>query len=218
MKVFILSDIHFPFHDKRAYKKALEAIKREKPTAVVQIGDLLDQYVFSKYSKKSSITPQMDIVKGLEQARQMWKDIKRLVPKAKCYQILGNHDVRLAKRIAEKLPELAEIYDSNAMYTFPGVTTMKSDRDYLVLDKVVYCHGWLSKSEDHARFFNVPTVHGHRHRATIVYATNKLWSMDVGYLADKNAGPLKYTVSKFTHWTLACGVVEDGHPKLLILE
>lgn len=216
MKVFILSDLHFPFHNKRAYNKALELIKKEKPDAVVQIGDLLDQYVFSNYSRKANITPQLDIVKGLKDAQEMWRRIQKIVPKAKCYQILGNHDLRLAKRIAERIPELAEIYSHDHFYKFPNVKVMKSDRDYLELDGVVYCHGWLSKSIDHANFFGKPTVHGHRHRMTIE-TKGKIWSMDVGYLADVKAVPLGYTASKFTHWTLGCGIVENKLPRLLFL-
>lgn len=216
MRVFIISDTHFPYNSKRATKKMLEHLKAEKPDAVVQIGDLLDQYVFSKYSKKVKITPEKDVVLGLKQAKEMWATIKRIVPKAKCYQILGNHDLRLAKRIAERLPELAEIYSHDHFYQFPGVKVMKSDRDYLVLDSVVYCHGWLSKSIDHAKHFNRPTVHGHRHRAAIE-TDGKLFSMDVGYMADDKSIPMSYTASKFTRWTTACGVVDKGKPKLIFL-
>ena len=215
-KVFIISDIHFPFHNKKAYKKVLEHIKREKPDSVIQIGDLLDQYVFSKYSKNVAITPQLDIVKGLKQAQDMWVQIKKLVPKAKLYQILGNHDLRLAKRISERIPELAEIYSHDHFYKFPGVVVMKSDRDFLIIDGVVYCHGWLSKSIDHAKHFNRPTVHGHRHRPAIE-TDGRLWSMDVGYLADVKSIPLSYTASKYSRWNLASGVVENGKPRLIFL-
>jgi len=217
-KVFVISDTHFPFHSKAAYKKLIAAIKKEKPTHVVQIGDLLDQYVFSKYSKSNEITTSDDIDQGLKYAEAMWKEIKRIVPKAKCYQLLGNHDLRMAKRISEKLPELSTLYSHLDIYSFPGVTTLESDRDYLEIDGVVYVHGWLSKSIDHAKFFNKPTVHGHRHRPCIEFDSSKLWSMDVGYMADKTSLPLQYTQSKFSKWTMACGVVENKQPRLIVLE
>lgn len=216
MKVFILSDLHAPFHSKRALAKVLKLIKVEKPDAVVQIGDLLDQYVFSKYSRSAKISVEDDIRAGRLHASQMWKDIKDAVPKAKLYQILGNHDVRISKRISELLPELAEIYSPLEIYNFPGVKVMKSDRDYLTLDGVVYCHGWLGKSIDHAKHFNAPVCHGHRHRPTIE-VDGPLWSMDVGYMADDKSLPLSYTQSKFTRWRKACGVVENGLPRLILL-
>lgn len=215
-KVFIVPDLHFPFHDVKAYHQVLALIKKEKPTHVVQIGDLLDQYVFSKYSKNSSITPADDVESGLELGRDFWSTIKQLVPKAKRIQILGNHDMRLAKRIAERLPELSDFFSHKDLYKFAGVDVLASDRDYRVIDGVVYCHGWLSKSLDHAIFFNKPTVHGHRHRPCIE-TKGKLWSMDTGYLADPSSKPLSYTMSKYSQWAPACGIVENGKPRLVLL-
>lgn len=215
MKVFVISDTHFPFVDVVAFDKMMLAIKKEKPTYIVQIGDLLDQYAFSKYTKSSSVYP--DVEDGLVFAKAMWAAIRRNVPKAKCYQLLGNHDMRMAKRISEKLPELANFIQKD-LYAFKGVKTLNSDRDFLVIDGVVYVHGWLSKSIDHARYFGKPTVHGHRHRPGIDYDTPRLWSMDVGFLADRTSIPLSYTASKHSRWTLACGIVEDGKPRLIILE
>lgn len=217
-KVLVVSDIHFPFHCKNSLKKLLKIVKEEKPTHVVQIGDLLDQYVYSKYSKSSDITPKDDILKGLDLAVEFWATIKKLVPKAKRIQVLGNHDVRASKRIGEKIPELFALYNPLGIYQFKGVKTLKSDRDFIEIDGVVYCHGWLSKSIDHAKYFNKPVAHGHRHRPTIEYDSARLWSMDVGYMADPKSVPLSYTMSKLSKWTKACGIVENGKPKLIVLE
>lgn len=217
-KVFIISDCHFPFQSKKSLKKILDHIKAEKPTHVVQIGDLLDQYVFSKYTKNSSVTPEQDITAGLEDAQQMWRDIKKIVPRAKCVQLLGNHDVRLAKRIAEKLPELAGFFSHKQLYSFKGVEVLESDRDYKEIDGVIYVHGWLSKSIDHCVYFKgTPVVHGHRHRPAIETAGNGSWSMDVGYVASSKSVAMQYTSSKFSKWTEACGVVEGGKPRLIFL-
>jgi predicted phosphodiesterase len=218
MKVFIISDTHFPFVDQKAYKKMMQALKKEKPDVVIQIGDVLDQYVFSKYTRSLEIIPSQEISKGLKMAESMWAEIRKIVPKAKCYQILGNHDLRLAKRISEKMPELSTFVKIQDFYKFDGVEVLDSDREYLELDGVVYVHGWLSKSIDHAKYFGKPVVHGHSHKPSITFDSPNLWTMDVGFLADRNAPPLQYTASKFSKWTLACGVVEDGKPRLLILE
>lgn len=218
MKVFVIPDTHFPFHCKKAYRKMLSHIKKEKPNVVVQLGDILDQYTFSKYTRSASISPAQDITKGLKQAKKMWADIKKIVPRAKCYQLLGNHDIRIQMRIEERLPELNEVFNFMDLYKFKGVTTLNSDRDYLELEGVVYVHGWLSKSLDHAKYFNKPTVHGHRHRPCIEFNQPNLWSMDCGFIADKNSLPLNYTRSKHSKWVLACAVVENGWPRLIILE
>lgn len=216
MKVFVIGDTHFPYHDKRSLKRILSEIKKEKPDAIVQIGDLLDQYVFSKYPRSTKISVSHDIRKGLRYATEFWKAVRKAAPKAKCYQILGNHDLRMAKRISEKLPELGEIFTHKDLYKFEGVKVMKSDRDYLELDGVVYVHGYLSKSIDHAKHFNKPVVHGHRHRPCIE-VEGKLWSMDVGFVADEKQLPLQYTQTKLTKWKKAYGIVENKQPILKFL-
>jgi predicted phosphodiesterase len=212
-KVLIVSDLHFPFHHKPSYKKLMRMLIKEKPTHVVQIGDVLDQYVFSKYSKDPGIS---DVERGLKDAQEFWEQVRKYCPRALRIQILGNHDLRLSKRISERMPELSSFFSHKDLYKFKGVTMMSSDRDYVVIDGVVYCHGWLSHSIDHAKFFNKPCVHGHRHRPAIE-TYGKLWSMDTGYMADPASKPLSYTMSKFTKWTHACGIVEDGKPRLILL-
>lgn len=216
VKVFVIPDTHFPFHNEQALKDVLALIKKEKPTHVVQLGDLLDQYVFSKYTRSPEITPEAEITEGLALATKMWQDIKKAVPNAKCYQLMGNHDVRLSKRISEKIPELASFFNVKDLYKFKGVKVLGSDRDFLEIDKVIYVHGYLSKSIDHAKHFNKPTVHGHRHRPCIE-VDGTIWSMDCGFLADETSLPLQYTMSKVTKWHMACGIVEDRKPRLVLL-
>jgi hypothetical protein len=123
----------------------------------------------------------------------------------------------MAKRITEKMPELCDFFSHKDLYKFEGVKVCQSDRDYIEIDGVVYVHGWLSKSLDHAKYFGKPCVHGHRHRPTIEYDRASLWSMDVGFMADEKSLPLQYTASKFSKWTMACGMVEDGKPRLILL-
>jgi len=218
IKVFIISDTHFPFHNKEALKEVVKLIKQEKPTHIIQIGDLLDWYSFSKYSRSHNFTtPKDEVARGLKDAATFWRKIRKIAPRAKCYQVLGNHDVRLKKRITERLPELSGFYSEQALYQFPGVKTLKSDRDYLKIDGVIYTHGWLSKSIDHANYFGKPVVHGHRHRPAIE-TKGTLWSMDVGYLAQKDSLPLSYTPTRHSNWTLACGVVHNRQPKLILLK
>ncbi len=214
-KVFVFSDLHLPFVSKSALKAALKHLAKEKGvTHIVQIGDIEDQYMFSRYAKDTRIR---DINQAQKLARAFWSDVKRIAPKAKCHQLLGNHDIRMSKRIAEHLPEILEVFSPLERYNYEGVTTAKSDRDYIEIDGVVYCHGWLSKSLDHAIYFGKPCVHGHRHRPAVETKGPRLWSMDVGLMADQKSTALSYTMSKASQWRSACGIVEDGKPRLILL-
>src|SRR5690606_18901138 len=131
-----------------------------------------------KYPRRMGITPTSDILEGIKEMEDMWAEIKRLCPTSKYFQLMGNHDVRISKRIVEKLPEVADFFSHKDFYKLKDVTVLESDRDYLEIDGVIYCHGWLTKSIDHAKFFNKPTVHGHRHRPCVEFEHSGLWSMD----------------------------------------
>lgn len=218
MKVFVIPDLHFPYTNKKVLKKVINLIKQEKPTHVIQLGDILDQYSFSKFSRSLNLTtPKKEIKRGLGMARQFWKDIQKAAPKAKYLQLLGNHDIRIQKRIAERLPELESLFDLQNLYDFKGVKVSKSDRDHLMIDGVIYTHGHYSKSIDHAKYYLKPTVHGHLHRAGLS-TFGDLWSMDVGHLADEKSLPLSYTASKTSRWHMAVAVVENSNPRLILIK
>lgn len=216
-KVFVIGDLHLPFASKKALKKVYAAIKREKPDVVIQIGDVLDQYSFSKYARSLNLsTPKQEFNKGIKQAKEFWATIHKLAPKAKKIQLLGNHDMRIRKKMLAQFPEMESLYDFREHYNFPHVETMKSDRDYIKIDGVVYCHGWYSKSIKHSHHFNSPVVHGHLHRPGVT-TEGRIWSMDVGYLADPRQLPLQYSPSKYSNWHHAYGVVDNGTPLLFLL-
>lgn len=217
MKVIPVGDLHAPYHDKEAVKAILAHIRKERPHVVIQVGDLLDQYVFSKYPRSSKISVEQDIKEGLKAAADFWKRVKKIVPRAKCYQVFGNHDLRLSKRIKEGLPELLEVYNPLSMYRFEGVINLKDDRDHLEIDGVIYTHGHLSSSIAHVNHYKKPVVHGHLHKASIT-SQGSLWSMDCGYLADPSQLPLQYGASRLHNWARGLAVVEDGVPRIKLVK
>ena len=165
---------------------------------IIQAGDLLDLYSFSRYEKDADYTtPQAELKKGLKQATEMWAKIRKLAPKAKCYQLIGNHEDRLSKTIARKAPELASICPSiQDLFKFPGVKVLDSSKDHIELFGVIYTHGHYTKLGDHAKYYRKPVVHGHSHKIGLYYEQldkSLLWEMDCGYLADNKKLPLQYT-------------------------
>lgn len=217
-KVFAFGDTHFPYNIN--LNKIYKAIKKEKPSVVIHVGDLLDQYMFSKYGKDyEELSPKKELDKAVKQANNMWVKIKSIVPKARCIQLLGNHDIRILKQTKTKFPEvyflIKEAYDS--IYTFSGVETMKSDRDFVIIDNIVYCHGWQAS---HISHFGKAVVRGHSHKACLSLVKNEKtgynlnFEMQVGCCGNEQLVPLSYPASKKTGWKLAYGIVVDGHPYL----
>lgn len=212
MKILVLGDIHFPYHNKKALKEAMYAAKQEKPSHVVQIGDLYDQYSFSRFTRKNLMLPERELTEARDQAKALWKEIKSISSKPKCFQILGNHDLRLIKRAQDRLPEAQELVKESLLelYKFKGVRTIEDDRDILEINGIAFHHGYLSKLGDHSKYFGKPAVVGHSHTGGVVFEQRNgriNWELNAGYLADQESEPLRYRPTNISKWTLGYGLI-----------
>ena len=149
-KKIAIGDIHFPFVEKVSLEALYDHLSVEQQIAkiceIVQIGDMYDWFCASRFARTQDLyTPVEEIQLGREMVEDFWKTIKKICPKAKLKQIKGNHDERPFKRIYDKVPELAgvigrEWYDK--LYGFPGVKVQDGSRDELILDDVMFLHGY----------------------------------------------------------------------------
>lgn len=223
-KILVIGDIHFPYHNKQALSKVYAAIKKEQPTHVVQIGDLFDQYTFSRYTKKAGqLPPEKELYLSRKLGLEFWNKVQSLAPKAKCFQLLGNHDIRLSKKVADKLPEVTTIIDQyvKELYTFPGVKTMNSSREELYIGDIMFIHGYLSKLGDHSKKNISKVVVGHSHVGGAVfyqYKNKTLWELNAGYLADDRQVPLQYGEQQRKSWTLGYGLIDQFGPRFIPLK
>jgi predicted phosphodiesterase len=210
-KILVLGDFHAPFQLKNAVNKFLLAVKREQPDVVVQIGDLYDNWSTSRYTKNPNYTtPEAEMIQARKDAERLWSTIQRVSPKTKCFQLLGNHDDRIKKRVAEKLPEITHMMDKTIkdLYAFDNVVSMGSERDELEIDDLKFIHGHLSKLGDHSKKAMKSVVCGHSHVGGVVfykYDDKLLFELNVGFVADETKLPLQYGLSKTKAWTLGYG-------------
>lgn len=219
-KSIILGDIHFPWACQKSLSKAIAIIRKVQPTYVVQIGDLFDFFAFTRFPRSHDImTPGVELQSGRRQAVKLWKDIRQAAPKAECYQLKGNHCMRLFKRIKEVLPEIESLADKfDALWAFDGVSTQPSDRHELILDGVCYMHGFRQTGE-HVKYNLMSTVVGHHHTGGVVYHRQRdktLWELNAGYLADYRAPVMSYGQQmKFSRWTPGIGLIDDYGPRFI---
>lgn len=223
VELIALPDTHMPFHNRKALAWAIERIRELKPHYVVQLGDLLDQYGFSKHATNPNLqTPKDELTRGMRDARKMWEDLRRASPKSQCYQLSGNHDARLRKRVAERMPELQSILDLD-LFNFPGVTSVQNDREFLTLTlphsktKLVLTHGWFTRAGLHMQYFNSSVVFGHLHTPSILYqgtsSGKPLFELNAGYLGDGKSPVFNYGNTVRRKWQTGIGIVEDGTPR-----
>lgn len=205
--IFVIGDLHFPYHHKEALKSVFRAISAAKPTYIVQIGDLYDFFSATKFPKKTFIDPAHEYMSGYDYAKEFWSTINRISPRSKCYQIKGNHDERPAKRMIEKLPDLIFFLERGikAFFEFDNVHTVHDSTEPLDIDGIQFIHGYYSKLGDHAKYFRKSVVCGHTHRAGVYIEQcngELIFEANAGFLADENQDPLKYRPTKTSKWTL----------------
>lgn len=223
MKIAVISDTHYPYEDEIKISNCISVISNVlKPDVIVQIGDLYDLISFSKYSKdpsKVSYSPEHECQLGRDKAAAMWAKLRKHNPKAKLYQLAGNHDVRLARKMADKFPEAAFIAEdwTKRQMTFDGVTTVD---DEFIIDDIMFMHG-MRKAGEHARYNQMNTVTGHTHKGRVEYFTNRhgtYWEMNTGWLGDKSSYPFSYRLQKVIDDTQSgFGFIEHRQPRFIML-
>ncbi len=165
------------------------------------------------------MTPIQEIKAGTKGAEEMWAEIRAAAGRGvECFQLMGNHDSRLAKRIAEAMPEFEGL--PRGLWDFHGVTTMDSERDELIIENVLYMHGYR-KFGDHVKYNLMSTVCGHSHTGGVIYHPIKgrtLFELNAGYLGNPQSAAMSYTrQSKISKWTLGLGVIDQYGPRFIPL-
>ena len=217
----IIGDTHFPFSCPRWYDWMAEEIARIRPAYVAQIGDLYDNYFLSRHPKHLTVmAPDEEVARGDAGAKQMWRDVRAAAPKAKCYQIRGNHDDRDIKRILAAAPELEPLVDLRRRFEFANVSTTHDSFEELWLKDICIQHGYRKLGE-HARYNQAPTVVGHLHRGDVRYYQNRrgvYWELNAGFGGDPGSPVFRYRNQKDIHmWTRGLGLVDDRGPHFLLM-
>jgi hypothetical protein len=107
------------------------------------------------------------------------------------------------------------------LFEFPGVKTQDSQRAELVLDGIMFMHGYRSKAGDHANHNNLSTVCGHSHRGSVSFlrrGDEVIWELNCGFLGDPSSVPLSYTRQRtVSNWTQGFGVIDKQGPRFIPL-
>lgn len=106
-RMLIISDIHIPYHDAPALKKALEYGKEKNIDAILINGDFIDFAPISYFTKDPYT--KLNLAADLELGRKILRIIRNTFPDIPIYYKLGNHEDWLEKYLQNKAPELLEI-------------------------------------------------------------------------------------------------------------
>jgi hypothetical protein len=220
--VLAIGDAHCPWMLFRSLDAICAAIKSIRPDIVLQLGDLYDFFSWTRFPRTHNLlTPVQEAKQGRKQAEHMWNRVRKAHPKAKRFQLRGNHDDRPYKRILEAAPEFEELLALDPYFKFDGVETQPSSRDELVIQGVCYMHGFRSKLGDHARHNRMSTVCGHSHKGGVVtmrLGKKTLWECNAGFIANPFSRPLSYGMQrKFNDQTQGFAVIDARGPRFVPL-
>jgi predicted phosphodiesterase len=220
--IVVLGDTHFPWVNHDALMWAYAMIEKLKPDVVIQAGDLMDSFSWSKFPKTKCIyNPQEELNAAFTGATEMWKSIKRIVPAARCIQIAGNHDPssRVMRQVMSQAPELEPFIDIKKWFTFDGVESVYDPREVLLINGIEITHGHRLKHGDYMKEVQRCVVLGHLHVGNVAYkkliSGRVIWELNAGYLGDPKSIPLSYTPKNIDHWINGIGVIDSCGPRFI---
>lgn len=214
----VLSDLQLPYHDRKALGAVcnLLADRASDISELHQIGDFFDFLAISRFSAG---TPQEDgrgLQREIDVAEDVMGDLNKAAPAVPKTRIRGNHDDRLDKYLSTKARGLRGLksldYDTLTLASAYGWETKAEP--YPLAPGTVAVHGLavrkFSGHTAHAHLERLPgnVVHGHTHRAGLVYRTlgnTSRWAMEVGCLMDRRKAT--YLQCGAADWQLAIGAV-----------
>ena len=178
-RVGLIYDPHIPYHDKVAYRTAINHLANLKPklTRLVIGGDFVDFYKISYFKSDPDRMPFQEEIKI---AREELKKLRNVFPRIPIDYIEGNHEVRLYAHVRDNAPELLwnnRIEDMlhlgarNINY-ISNIARMCAGKEPYKLGKVYILHGHEKKVSygaiNLARLFYLKckenVIAGHHHR------------------------------------------------------
>lgn len=217
----IISDIHWPFCNQRVIDKFYEYLSENKPDLVILNGDAWDMYSHSKFARSvNSFTPREEQNLARKLNEEFWIKAKEASNNSKCYQLLGNHDIRPLKRILETYPEAEDWIEQKLkeMFTFEGVTTIHDHREELEVGDGIVFHGYRSQLGAHMNYTIRSCFNSHTHRGGTVFKRHgnvTLFECNSGYAGDPESKALQYTPQKITEWTPGFSARDKWGPRFI---
>ena len=100
-KILVLSDLHVPFHNEHLFTQAVR--DHSDADVVVLLGDFLDMYSASRFSKSRVLDPMEELRQGAAILEVLASRFKRVV------LLEGNHDTRAQRWLQVNRPEISPL-------------------------------------------------------------------------------------------------------------
>ena len=207
----LISDIHFPFHDKQSLELSLLTGEKHGVDCVIINGDMVDFYAASKFDKNPETR---NLNAEIQMGRLFLEHLRQRFPKAQIVYKEGNHEERLWRYAWTQCPDLFSVLDGSGAPMLSLKTLLDCD-EYgvtVVTDKRPIRCG------DHLHL-----LHGHEFRSPFQNPVNPARGLYLRAKCNAVCGDLhqssNHTENGLTH-TVSCwsaGCLCDLHPAYMPL-
>ena len=204
----IVSDLHVPYIDNKAFNAFVSYTKDYKPHELVIAGDLIDFYSLSMFDKNPD--RKEDVQMEIIEANKYLDRIAKVIPKGcKVTYLEGNHETRLQKFLWKnkelhslkclRLDQMLELKKRGINFVGASHDYWKNDNGHYKIADMLIMHGdnrlngaSCSKYSGYSanntmRTMYTSVAHGHGHRLALINQTTpekQLVGMETGCLCD----------------------------------
>ena len=233
-RVVVFPDIHFPNHDEKAFKCALNVIKAVKPTAFLLLGDTIDGESVSHWQWSKKKRPPLEyqlpaIKQEIKEGNKGLDRIDRVLDKVGCKKkqfAQGNHE-KWFDHFVEENPYL-EHYGSRRAFKFDerGYEWHKYGEVFKVFGSKLHAyHGGhymgIAHARTHALQLGCNIIYGHTHdsqKSTITHISGSHMAYSMGCLTDMTKDYLKGRPTNWSHNVGLVDILNNGNFNLVVLD
>ena len=218
--ILAYGDLHFPFHDKRAFDFLAQIKKYYNPDRVIDLGDTSDSYNFSRYPKSPEAMSTSEEIKKL---RKCVQTLASIFPRVDIMK--SNHCDRLYSKATvagiprELIVPYRDVLQAPEGWKWHKDLTLTVDK---TREKIYFCHERGSNVMTLAKGLGMNTVMGHVHSGLgIQYFANPLgikFAAQCGCLVSDRGVPFEYNKRNFFRPMKGCFIIIDGVPEIRRLE
>lgn len=211
-KVLFAGDFHAPYQDDECLSSFLAFSKWFKPDIIFLLGDVIDFYAISRFSKDPKRA--LELQDEIDCAKNILSQIRKFNEKSFIAYIKGNHEERLKKYLWATAKELANLDNLNIekLLGLKQLDIHYEEKGRLNHRGVIIKHGSVVRKfsgySAKAEFEKTGCsgVSGHTHRANVYYQNNDggeyAW-MECGCMCRKDQ---EYMEGEIPNWLRGFGI------------